>query len=145
MADITCTRKLEWDAMHRVPNHEGKCKAFHGHRYVAELTCLAPNLDDLGRVIDFGVLKDIVGHWIDSNWDHTAMLMRDDPDPAIQAIIQSNQENGRPAYLMNESPTAENISAELAKVSKELLKDTSVSITSIKVWETPNCCATWSE
>ena len=79
---VTCTRRLEWDAMHRIPRHESKCAAFHGHRYAAELTCLAP-LDDRGRVIDFGVVKERVGGWIDENWDHTAILQRDDPDPAI--------------------------------------------------------------
>ena len=53
---ITCTRRLEWDAMHRIPRHESKCAAFHGHRYAAEITCSAPELDDLGRVVDFGVV-----------------------------------------------------------------------------------------
>lgn len=54
---ITCTRRLEWDAMHRIPRHESKCRAFHGHRYAAEITCLAPELDSPGRVVDFGVVK----------------------------------------------------------------------------------------
>ena len=75
--------------MHRIPRHESKCAAFHGHRYAAELTCLAP-LDDRGRVIDFGVVKERVGGWIDENWDHTAILQRDDPDPAIQLLAASN-------------------------------------------------------
>ncbi|RME25899.1 MAG: hypothetical protein D6798_07880, partial [Deltaproteobacteria bacterium] len=32
-APVTCTRRLEWDSMHRIPRHESKCRAFHGHRY----------------------------------------------------------------------------------------------------------------
>ena len=130
--------------MHRVPEHEGKCKAFHGHRYVAELTCLAPQLDSLGRVIDFGALKDIVGRWIDDTWDHTAILMRNDPDPAVKQIIQSNKDYGRPAYLLDGPPTAENIAAELASIAQRLLHGSHISISEVRIWETPNCSATWT-
>ena len=83
---ITCTRRIEWDAMHRIPLHESKCRAFHGHRYAAEITCHVPQLDALGRVIDFGVVKQTVGGWVDAHWDHTAILMRDDPDPAARRV-----------------------------------------------------------
>lgn len=141
---IINTRRLEWDAMHRVPGHEGKCKAFHGHRYVAELTCSAPQLDGLGRVIDFGVLKDVVGRWIDDTWDHTAILMRADPDPAVQQIVESNRKYGRPVYHLDGAPTAENIAAELARVAQQLLRDTQIAIVEVRVWETPNCSATWA-
>ena len=83
---LVCTRRIEWDAMHRIPNHEGRCRAFHGHRYVAEVTCHAPSLDALGRIVDFGVIKERVGGWVDAQWDHTAILMRGDSDPAALAI-----------------------------------------------------------
>ena len=33
---ITCTRRIEFDAAHRILNHESKCKMLHGHRYVVE-------------------------------------------------------------------------------------------------------------
>ncbi len=141
---IPCPRRLAWDAMHRVPGHEGRCKAFHGHRYVAEITCVAPHLDGLGRVIDFGVLKTLVGKWIDDTWDHTAILMRTDPDPAVRGIIEANNRHGRPAYLMDGPPTAENIAAELAKASQRLLQGTQVTLVMVRIWETPNSSATWT-
>ena len=53
----TCARRLEFDSGHRVLRHESKCRHVHGHRYVLELTCAAAQLDDLGRVIDFGVTR----------------------------------------------------------------------------------------
>ena len=56
-ADRIPERRHEWDAMHRIPLHESKCKAFHGHRYAAEITCQAEQLDHLGRVVDFSVIK----------------------------------------------------------------------------------------
>ena len=141
---IVCTRRLEWDAMHRVPGHEGRCKAFHGHRYAADVTVNAPQLDGLGRVIDFGVLKEVVGGWIDATWDHTAILMRTDPDPAVRTIIDSNKVHGRPVYLLDAPPTAENIAAELAHCAQKLLQGTTFSVVEVKVWETPNCSATWT-
>jgi 6-pyruvoyltetrahydropterin/6-carboxytetrahydropterin synthase len=141
---ITCTRRLEWDAMHRIPRHESKCAAFHGHRYAAEITCSAPELDDLGRVVDFGVVAQRVGAWIDSHLDHTALLMKGDPDPAIEALAASNASHGRPVYWMDEAPTAENIAAELGRVAGELLADAGVTVVAVRVWETPNCSANWT-
>lgn len=141
---LTCTRRLEWDAMHRVPRHESKCAAWHGHRYAAEVTCHAEALDDRGRVIDFGVIKQRVGGWIDDHWDHTAILMEGDPDPAAPVIAASNAAAGRPVYWMPVHPTAENIVAELARVAQELLADTGVTVVSIRLWETPNGSAEWT-
>ena len=140
---VTCTRRLEWDAMHRIPRHESKCAAFHGHRYAAELTCLAP-LDDRGRVIDFGGVKERVGGWIDENWDHTAILQRDDPDPAIQLLAASNAAHGRPVYGMDVPPTAEQLAAELARIAQGLLADTGVKLVRLRIWETPNGSAEWT-
>ena len=87
---LTCIRRLEWDAMHRIPAHEHKCSAWHGHRYAVEIHCTAPELDHCGRVVDFGVIKREVGGWIDEHWDHTALIMKGDPDPAVSAIAESN-------------------------------------------------------
>jgi 6-pyruvoyltetrahydropterin/6-carboxytetrahydropterin synthase len=140
---VTCTRRLEWDAMHRIPRHESKCAAFHGHRYAAELTCVADALDDRGRVVDFGVVKDRVGGWIDRHWDHTALLMRGDPDPAIAVLAASNAAHGRPVYWMDAPPTAEIIVAELARVAQDLLEDTGVRVVAVRLWETPNGSAEW--
>lgn len=140
---ITCTRRLEWDALHRIPGHEGACRAFHGHRYAAEITCAVPELDRLGRVVDFGVVKERVGGWIDRHWDHTALLARWDRHPAALAIARANAELGRPAYLLDRAPTAEVIAAELGRVASELLADTGVEVVEVRVWETPNGSATW--
>ena len=42
---IAIVQRLEWDAMHRIPGHEGVCKAYHGHRYAAEISVTADKLD----------------------------------------------------------------------------------------------------
>ena len=140
---ITCTRRIAWDAMHRIPRHESKCRAFHGHRYTAEITCAIDQLDALGRVIDFGVVKERVGGWVDEHWDHTAILMRGDPDPAAAIIAAANARLGRPVYWLDAPPTAENIVAELARIAQELLDDAGVTVCAIRLWETPNGSAEW--
>lgn len=129
--------------MHRIPRHESKCVAYHGHRYVAEISCAAEALDDKGRVIDFGAIKELVGGWIDRSWDHTAILQRGDPDPAIAVIAASNAAHGRPVYWLDQSPTAENIVQELARVAAELLEPRGVEVVRIRLWETPNGSAEW--
>ncbi len=130
--------------MHRIPRHESKCAAFHGHRYAAEITCVANALDDRGRVVDFGVVKDRVGGWIDHHWDHTAILMEGDPDPAVPALAASNLAHGRPVYWMASPPTAEVIAAYLGKIAADLLRDTGVTVTRVRLWETPNGSAEWT-
>lgn len=142
-ARLTCIRRLEWDAAHRVPRHEGKCAAWHGHRYVAEIACAAEALDDVGRIIDFGAIKELVGGWIDTHWDHTAILLRDDPDPTAQALAAANAAAGRPVYWMDAPPTAEHLVLELARIASDLLADRGIEVTSIRLWETPNCSAEW--
>jgi 6-pyruvoyltetrahydropterin/6-carboxytetrahydropterin synthase len=139
----TITRRFEFDAGHRVLGHEGKCKHLHGHRYVAEVTVTARDLDDLGRVIDFSVLKDKVGGWIDENWDHNLLVHREDPILAIQP--SSAIWGGKDPYLMpNGNPTAENIAYVLFKKTQSLLGSYSIEPVHVRVYETPNCWADFS-
>lgn len=73
------TRRFEFDSAHRVLQHESKCRHIHGHRYKLELTLRCPNLDKLGRVLDFSEVKRAFGDWIDRYWDHNVLLNPDDP------------------------------------------------------------------
>ena len=54
---IECSRKIDFDAGHRVIGHKNKCQYLHGHRYSLEITATALELDELGMVADFVVLK----------------------------------------------------------------------------------------
>ena len=35
---LTITRKLEFDAGHRIPDHNSQCRNLHGHRYTLLIT-----------------------------------------------------------------------------------------------------------
>ena len=130
------TRKLEFDAAHRVMKHESKCRNLHGHRYVVELT-VQGRLDDLGRVIDFGDMKRIFGGWIDEALDHGTILNKDDDD-----LIALCHSKGWKYYLMDSNPTAENMARELFDKAVELLSPRRIWTIGVRVYETPNC---WSD
>lgn len=130
------TRKLEFDAGHRLVGHESKCANLHGHRYVAEITVEANKLDKVGRVIDFGVVKGIVGQWLDTEWDHGMLLHEDDT-----ATIKLCEAHGWKHYVLDREPTAENLSEHLFSVASRLLLPQRVKVVRVRLYETPNCWA----
>ena len=134
---ITITRKLEFDYGHRVLGHGGKCRHFHGHRGIAEITVQSPELNDLGMVVDFGLVKELVGGWVDTHWDHNLLLNPDDPQ---LTHLQETEE--RPPYTMvGGNPTAENMASHLWGVAYRLLSPRGFTVASVRVFETPNCFA----
>ena len=47
------TRRLEFDAGHRIPNHNSQCRHLHGHRYAIEITLsgeVVTTAENLARV-----------------------------------------------------------------------------------------------
>lgn len=139
------TRKLEFDAGHRVPLHQSKCKTPHGHRYVAEITIAAPELTEEGFVLDFGVVKQIVGGWIDEHWDHTMLYQEDDVAMhEMRGALEAIDDSLRPWYPLPFAPTAENLSRYLYDKAVELLADERVVVRRVRLYETPNCWADWT-
>lgn len=144
---ITCTRRLQFAAGHRVKNHESKCAHLHGHNYVVEVTAMG-DLDSIGRVLDFSVLKQLVGGWIETNWDHGFILWSQDSE-AIAAIceMERQMQKAKPGWaqkchLMPSNPTAENMAAYLLNVvGPKVLAGTGVRLVEVLVRETENCSA----
>ena len=132
----TCTRVLEWDAAHRVMLHESKCRHLHGHRYKAEITCESPELDDLGRVVDFGVIKTKVGGWVDANWDHGTIANEKDED-----LIALCRANDWKCSLLEGNPTAENMALYLYEKANCILRSFRLRVVHVRIYETPNCWA----
>ena len=97
----------------------------------------APELDALGRVVDFGVLKAIVGQWLDDHWDHAFIAHQDDELIAWLAANKSRH------YVLPYNPTAENLAKALGQVAQALLPEPLV-VMQVKCQETPNCSATWT-
>jgi len=135
---ITCTRRIEFDSAHRVMGHEGKCKNLHGHRYCLEATFVAKNLDTLGRVVDFGVIKEELGGWIDEHWDHTTILF--DKDKSLGKAI--SDVTGQKIFYLPTNPTAENMAEYIYQhVCPKLFAKLPIECVRIRLNETPNCYA----
>lgn len=138
MGKIICTRRLTFAAGHRVYKHESKCAWLHGHNYVVEIDASAEQLDAVGRVIDFSVLKEKVGGWLDLNWDHAFIVSQEDGE----ARMHVGAVQGQKLYTMPSNPTAENMAQFLLMVvCPSVLKDTGVAVTRVVVHETENCKA----
>jgi 6-pyruvoyltetrahydropterin/6-carboxytetrahydropterin synthase len=134
----TIIRVLEFDAGHRVAGHEGKCATLHGHRYKVEIEATADVLDDIGRVIDFSVLKSAIGGWLDRFWDHTCVIWQDDE---VLKVLRNLPGNKGP-FAAPFNPTAENMAEYLLRVvCPRELAGTNVKVVAVTVWETPNCKA----
>lgn len=144
MSRFTCTRRLTFCAGHRIAQHESKCAHLHGHNYVAWIKCGARNLDRAGRVVDFGVIKERVGGWIDKNWDHGMILEESDRAAVALAEAFSARVSVRQKlYLMDAPPTAENMAAELFRAAQPLLEPAGVDVLCVRLDETENCSAEW--
>jgi len=132
---ITCTRKIIFDAGHRIVSHENSCKFLHGHRYIIEATFQAKQIDSVGRVIDFGVIKEKLGSWVMQNLDHTLILW--DQDAELANSVQNI--TGQKIYLLKTNPTAENIAAHLLNdICPMLFDKTQVWCVKIKLHESEN-------
>lgn len=130
---ITCTRRLEIDAGHRLLKHEGKCRNYHGHRYVFEVTCEAPELDEVGRVVDFSVIKEKVGTWLDTHLDHGMVLETGDP------LAEELFKLGMKVYTVSFPPTSENLARFVYGIAFSEFQGTPVKVVRVRCYETPNC------
>ena len=139
------TRRLEFDAGHRIPNHESQCRHLHGHRYALEITLTggvieAHDRPDDGMVMDFSEVKAIAKRHIVDPWDHAFLVWRDDRQLAdFLAAIP-----GHKTVVLDRVPTAENL-ARLAFATLDPLYQDSygnhLRLARVRLYETPNCWA----
>ncbi len=127
------SRQIDFCYGHRLLNYEGKCKHLHGHNGRVIITIEAAGLDEQGMVLDFSEIKRTVSRWIDDHLDHRMLLARD--DPATEALRQL----GEPVYVMDATPTAENI----AKLIFDHAASLGFPVVEVRMWETPGCYATF--
>ena len=133
---------IDFCAGHRLVGHEGKCANYHGHNYRAEIYASARELDDIGRVVDFSILKKELKRWIDFNWDHGMILRETDP-----MVKWCTTQMFSKVYSMADNPTAENMArilCDVAITASSTLPGRLVVIDKVRLFETPNCFAEYS-
>ena len=136
----SCLRKIYFCCGHRVMNHESKCATLHGHNGIIWIHATPiKGLDELGRVIDFSVLKERVGGWVDTYWDHTTILYEKD-EKTIDLVNQAPA--FKKTFVLPTNPTAENLATYLLyEVCPKVLYQKDVIVYQVDFWETENCVA----
>jgi 6-pyruvoyltetrahydropterin/6-carboxytetrahydropterin synthase len=133
---IVASRYHDISCGHRVVGHEGKCRHLHGHNYRIHFDCAADELDDVGRVLDFGVIKQKLALWVEREWDHRMLLWKDDELAGPLLALDPS------VVLVPFNPTAENIALYLVRVvGPAELAGTGAVLQSVRVEETRKCSA----
>ena len=137
------TRKLEFDAGHRIPDHRSQCKNLHGHRYVIEVTLdgdivTVPGASSNGMVMDFSEVKSIAREHIVDKWDHAFLVFRG--DTAVVEFLATLEDHK--TVVLDSIPTAENLAHlafdTLAPHYADRFEGT-LRLSRVRLYETPNC------
>ena len=147
----TAERYHDISTGHRVTGHETKCRHLHGHNYRIHFCCEAEDLDTVGRVIDFSVIKEKLCMWVENNWDHKFLAWEHDPVMREAAKLMNSYASDEDDSLFNGSlvfvpfnPTAENMAQHLVEVVGPLQLDgTGVKLVSVRIEETAKCSASF--
>jgi 6-pyruvoyltetrahydropterin/6-carboxytetrahydropterin synthase len=139
------TRRLEFDAGHRIPNHQSQCRHLHGHRYALEITLSGGVIDasdrpDDGMVMDFSQVKALAKRHVVDLWDHAFLVWRGD-----LAVVEflSGIPNHK-TVVLERVPTAENLARLAFTILDPLYRDNFgnlLRLERVRLYETPNCWA----
>jgi 6-pyruvoyltetrahydropterin/6-carboxytetrahydropterin synthase len=139
------TRRLEFDAGHRIPNHASLCRHLHGHRYAIEVTVSGNVVTtsgdaEQGMVADFGSIKALMNRHVVEPWDHAFLAFSGDSE--LVAFLSTIPQHR--TVLFQAPPTAEH----LAQTALDILAAAfaanygdRIRIEQVRIFETPNCWA----
>jgi 6-pyruvoyltetrahydropterin/6-carboxytetrahydropterin synthase len=146
-------KDIEFDAGHRVPNHESKCRNPHGHRYKIRVALQGqldqtPGASTEGMLMDFGTIKDVMMEKIHDVLDHGFIVYRDDKVMKRMFWKDAVPERCPPeedfkVVLFPYIPTAENLALWCFEQVRDALTFDNFEIESVTVWETPTSVATY--
>lgn len=130
---ISCTSTLTFEAAHRIAGHSGHCKYLHGHRYVCSFTFTADKTNELGMIIDFSEIKQVLHKWVKDNLDHNAILHDKDVE-LIEAIERCTNQR---IYKLKAVPTVENLALHfLDDICPKLFKGHTAHCIKVEIEET---------
>lgn len=118
------TVRSEFEAAHKIKDYPGKCARLHGHNWIVEAVVKGSELNELGILVDFKILKTELKKILDE-FDHRYL--------------------NELKFFSDKNPTAEN----LAKIIFEKLYESeifseSTKLFAIKVYESPKSCVTYT-
>ena len=115
----------EFEAAHFIDGYVGKCQRLHGHNWTVEARVCGRELDRLGMLVDFKLLKTELNRVLDE-LDHRYLNELD----AFSAI----------------NPTAENLARYIFEqlAASEIFKSGATRLLSIKVNESPRSAVVYT-
>ncbi|MHB1245958.1 MAG: 6-carboxytetrahydropterin synthase QueD [Sulfuriferula sp.] len=136
------TRRLEFDAGHRIPNHTSQCKHLHGHRYAIEITLsgeimTAEGQSEQGMVMDFSDVKRIAKTQLVDAWDHAFLVYRG--DHVVNDFLATLP--GHKTVILEVVPTVENLAQIAFDILDPAYRDTygnQLHLKQVRIYETPN-------
>lgn len=139
------TRRLEFDAGHRIPDHKSQCRHLHGHRYAIEISLVGEIIQRdgdaaNGMVMDFSEVKALAKQHLVDVWDHAFLVYSG--DTPIVDFLRSLP--GHKTVVLDCVPTAENLAQRAFSLLDAVYRDTygnHLRLQRVRLYETPNCWA----
>ena len=114
-----------FEAAHFIEGYAGKCARLHGHNWTVEAIVRGEELDKLGMLVDFKILKAELKKILD-DFDHR--FLND-----LETFAQEN-------------PTAEILAQKIyQRLALSEIFSGSTKLYAVKVHESPNSCVTYRE
>ncbi len=143
---LTITRKMEFDAGHRIPDHNSQCRNLHGHRYTLQITLVGEvvkqdGVSDNGMIMDFSDIKSLAQEYLVGLWDHAFLVYQN--DLVVKDFLLTLP--GHKTVVIDRVPTVENLAQIAFDTLKEVYHDRygrTLALQKVTLYETPNC---WAE
>ncbi len=120
MYEVTIIKSFS--AAHLLADIGGKCEALHGHNFKVEITVAAGQLNHIGILVDFRLLKKMLGEVLEA-LDHKH----------INALTD----------FAGVNPSAENIAKYIFEKMDARVKTAGVDMVRVKIWESENAAVTY--
>lgn len=161
ISEVSAERYHDISCGHRVVGHENKCRHLHGHNYRVTFKVVQARIDEvdhIGRVMDFSVIKEKLCMWLEDMWDHKFLMW--EKDPLLAYLMPTNDMDtdinvpdelceaadicAGSIVILPFNPTAENMAEYLVNViGPQQLEGTGVVLQKCTVEETRKCSATF--
>ena len=137
----TLETKQSFDAAHFLHGYKGKCSNIHGHRWkvVARIAAneICQDIQNRDMLMDFGDFKKILKNLTD-RVDHTLIIEK---GSLKETTLSALREEDFAITELPFRPTAE----RLAQYFFNKLKEQTVPVVEVLVYETPTNCASYRE
>jgi 6-pyruvoyltetrahydropterin/6-carboxytetrahydropterin synthase len=117
-------------AAHQLKGYKGKCENIHGHNWKVEISVYGQKLNDIGILIDFHDLKDMLKEVL-QQFDHKN----------LNDVKEFTKQN----------PSSELLSKIIYQKLDKMLKQysrtnkTNINVLSVTVWESATCRSTYQK